>query len=198
MKINILFLMLILVLVSGCIAESLNTDYNLNIGDTGITKDEIEITATEYKFVDHFEKKIMNDKIIKHYPPEGAKFLIIYLKVTNVGLVETPTDTISFNRLSSDVNTPILLYAGNEIKANDNIAYGASDSYSDKIYYRTSSLLTTYDLFVNFDDNYNPKFGGYGKAYPNVTKEGWMAFSVPANIDLSETKLQIHGLKWSF
>ena len=197
MKINILFLMLILVLVSGCIAESLNTDYNLNIGDTGITKDEIEITATEYKFVDHFEKKIMNDKIIKHYPPEGAKFLIIYLKVTNVGLVETPTNTISFNRFSSDVDTPTLLYAGNEIKANDNIAYGVSGSDSEKIYY-SSGLLTIYDLFVNNDDDYNPKFKGYGKAYPNVTKEGWMAFSVPANINLSETKLQIHGLKWSF
>ena len=191
MKINILFLMLILVLVSGCITE------NLNIGDNGITKDDIEITVTEYKFVDHFEQKVINDKINKYYPPEGAKFLIIYLKVTNVGLVETPTNTISFNRFSSDVDTPTLLYAGNEIKANDNIAYGVSGSDSEKIYY-SSGLLTIYDLFVNNDDDYNPKFKGYGKAYPNVTKEGWMAFSVPANIDLSETKLQIHGLKWSF
>jgi hypothetical protein len=188
--------MLILVLVSGCIAESLNTNNNLNIGDTSITKDDIEITVTEYKFVDHFEKIVINNKITKCYPPEGAKFLIIYLKVTNVGLVETPTDTISFNRFSSD--TPTLLYAGNEIKATNNIAYGASDSYSEKIYYSSASLLTTYDLFVNLDDDYKPKFTGYGKAYPNVTKEGWIAFSVPANIDLSETELQIHGLKWSF
>ena len=197
MKINILFLMLILVLVSGCITESLNTNNNLNIGDTGITKDDIEITVTEYKFVDHFEQKAINDKINKYYPPEGAKFLIIYLKVTNVGLVETPTNTISFNRFSSDVDTPTLSYAGNEIKASDNIAYGVSGSSSEKIYY-SLGLLTIYDLFVNNDDDYNPKFKGYGKAYPNVTKEGWMAFSVPVNIDLSETKLQIHGLKWSF
>lgn len=197
MKINILFLMLILVLVSGCITESLNINNNLNIGDTGITKDDIEITVTEYKFVDHFEQKAINDKINKYYPPEGAKFLIIYLKVTNVGLVETPTNTISFNRFSSDVDTPTLSYAGNEIKANDNIAYGVSVSSSEKIYY-SLGLLTIYDLFVNNDDDYNPKFKGYGKAYPNVTKEGWMAFSVPANIDLSETRLQIHGLKWSF
>lgn len=197
MKNNILFLMLILVLVSGCITESLNTNNNLNIGDTGITKDDIEITVTEYKFVDHFEQKVINDKINKYYPPKGAKFLIIYLKVTNVGLVETPSNTISFNRFSSDVDTPTLLYAGNEIKANDNIAYGVSGSSSGKIYY-SLGFLTICDLFVNNDDDYNPKFGGYGKAYPNVTKEGWMAFSVPANIDLSETKLQIHGLKWSF
>ena len=197
MKINILFLMLILVLVSGCITESLNINNNLNIGDTGITKDDIEITVTEYKFVDYFEQKAINDKINKYYPPEGAKFLIIYLKVTNVGLVETPTNTISFNRFSSDVDTPTLSYAGNEIKANDNIAYGVSGSSSEKIYY-SLGLLTIYDLFVNNDDDYNPKFKGYGKAYPNVTKEGWMAFSVPANIDLSETRLQIHGLKWSF
>lgn len=190
--------MLILVFTSGCITENLSIGTSLSIGDTSTTEDDIEITVTEYKFVDYFEQKSIYNKVSKSYPPEGAKFLILYLKVTNVGAVETPSNTISVSMLSFDSSdTPKLLYAGNEIKANsNNIKYGVSDSYSDKIFY--GLYMNTNDLFLTSDDNYNPKFKGYGKEYPNVTKEGWMAFSVPANIDLSETKLEIHGLKWIF
>ncbi|WP_321431136.1 hypothetical protein [uncultured Methanolobus sp.] len=201
MDFKILVLLLIVVGMSGCITEDLaSTD--LVIGDTAITSDDIEISVSEYKFVDHFEQKAINDKINKYYPPDGAKFLLVYLKVTNVGEVETPSNTVSLSMFSFDseeVDTPKLLYAGNEIKANkNNIAYGVSDSYSDKIYYGVLGSLNTHDLFLTVDRSYNPKFEGYGTAYPNVTKEGWVAFTVPAGIDLSQTKIEIHGLKWSF
>lgn len=188
--------MLSLVAMSGCIEDDSNI---LSIGDTGTTKDDIEITVTEYKLVDSFEKMNAFNKPVYYYPPEGAQFLLVYLKVTNVGTAETPSETISFDKTpfsSSDVDTPKLLYSGNEIEANNNIiTYRSSDSYSDKIY--TISSVNTHDLFLLVGNGYDPKFRGYGSVYPDVTKEGWIAFSVPKNTDLSETHIEVHGLTWA-
>jgi hypothetical protein len=180
MKIHILLIVLILVAISGCIVNGLNVNNNLNLGEAGITKDDIEITVTEYKFVDYFEYPIINNQVQQYYPPEGAKFLLIYMKVTNIGSVEAPSDTILLTVDQED--TPTILYAGTKIVSNE-----------FKMVERN-----VYQIFSHYGDDYSPQFAGYGSEYPNVTKEGWIMFIVPANIDLSKTELEIHGLKWEF
>ncbi|WP_305064572.1 hypothetical protein [Methanococcoides sp.] len=198
-RIKLFFLCIVISLIalSGCIEEDSNI---LSIGNTGFTGDSLEITVADYKLVDSFETMNAFNKPIYYYPPEGAQFLLVYLEATNVGTDKTPSDTITLNKdliSSSDVDTPILSYSGNNLEANDNIIlYRSSDSYSDKIY--SVSSINTHYLFALFDKNHEPKFKGYGNVYPNITKEGWIAFSVPNNIDLTETHIKVHGLTWAF
>lgn len=196
MKLFALCVALSLVAMSGCIEDDSNM---LSIGETGTTEDDIEITVMEYKLIDSFDNMNAFNKPIHYYPPEGAQFLLVYLKVTNIGTSKTPSGVISVQRDpigSSDPDTPILTYSGNEIKANSNIiTYRSSDSYSDKIYSVAST--NTQDIFLIIGDGYDPKFRGYGNIYPDVTKEGWIAFSVPKNINLSETDIEVHGLTWT-
>ncbi|ABE51928.1 hypothetical protein [Methanococcoides burtonii] len=197
--IELFFLCIVISLIalSGCIEEDSNI---LSISDTGFTGDSLEINVVDYKLVDSFETMNVPNKPVYYYPPEGAQFLLVYLEVTNVGTDKTSSDTITLSKdliSSSNGDTPILSYSGNNLEANDNIiVYRSSDSYSDIIY--SISSINTHYLFSLVDKNHEPKFKGYENVYPEVTKEGWIAFLVPHNIDLTEIYIKVHGLTWAF
>lgn len=173
------------------VADKLNLNKNLNIGETGISEDSIQVSVTNYK-VDGY---LTGEENYNYYPPDGAEFLLIYLKVTNIGQVKTPTDTVSIFPLKKD--TPKIIYVENEIVSNG-IDFINLNMLNEKTGRKVTTQVTECNLYLMADEEYSPMFPGYGSEYPNVSKEGWMVFVVPANIDLAQAELEIHGLKWNF
>ena len=143
------------------------TNSYLSTEEVGRT-DNLEITIKDVKLSDS-NGKFENGKPL--LAPNGAKYLFIFIEVTNIGKVRTSEHTVQayrdpFGKLGMSWSAPKLYYAENEMP---NLLYVSE---------------------------YEPDWRGYGAQYPGVTKEGWIGFEVPAEIELNETILEIHGLKW--
>ena len=120
-------------------------------------------------------------------PPTGAAFLFIYLKVENVGKTKE-----SFPRWLSpfhDLGCPDV--RRNEISLNyagESMDFHLIEYWNGKWRMKEKGK----------DNPFSPPYTwcSFNTVYPGEVKEGWIAFEVPAGIELEDTTLNIRGLVW--
>lgn len=192
-------------------------DSKMNIGDSGISNKDIEISVDYYSLDDEIKyssEYFGNEGYLKS--PDGATFLMIHLTAENIGDTISDKNTIIVNphtvaiweygnevkgenvdilgvfvkateSYPTNPDSPYLIYKGNKIGIEETSALAVNDCVTEKFYYNSYTI-----------DKYSPVFDDFGATYPNVVKQGWMMFIVPANIDLSQTTLNIENLEWKF
>lgn len=156
----------------------------LSVGETGVV-DEVAVTLERYVIVDNYtisspysefieevaggHKRIRRWTEIKE-PPEGAKFVMIYVTVKNVGSVKKEFPS------AKDFS---LYYKGTGIDRN----------IIDYWVLKTPQIPQE-ETYVEGYPRYSPE------KYPNTSVEGWISFIVPAGIELKETTLKVWNLVW--
>jgi len=155
------------VIFAGCVEESPSTPTvaptltpptELSLGDSVIINN-ISFAVVEYEFADSF----IDDSNRTQSSKEGAKFLLLYVKATNIG------DVAQYIPENHDVS---ILYKGTEITHYKVYWY----------YYLKSEKRELYAYTL---------IGGFEKIYPDVTEEGWILFEVPEGINLSQAKIRV-------
>ena len=153
------------VIFAGCVEEppsaptvapTLTPPTELSLGDSVIINN-ISFAVVEYEFADSF----MDDSNRTQSSKEGAKFLLLYVKATNIG------DVAQYIPGNHDVS---ILYKGTEITHYKVYWY----------YYLKSEKRELYAYTL---------IGGFEKIYPDVSEEGWILYEVPKNIDMSQAKI---------
>ncbi|HJH25646.1 MAG TPA: hypothetical protein C5S37_02485 [Methanophagales archaeon] len=160
--------------------ETVTQKTELSLGESAIL-DDIEFTVVRFEERHEYEyehESFFNESIIINetvYPPEGAKFLWVYVIAKNVGEVarEVPDSLYDIK----------MLYKGEEISTQ----YLVGSEFTRK--------REIYDSSGMFSD----------PLYPGVTDEGWILFEVPEGIDLSQAKIHVESptnykknVTWSF
>ena len=153
------------VIFAGCVEEPPSATTvtptpptELSLGDSVIVND-ISFVVIKYEFADRFIDEYNNTNI----PNEGAKFLWLYAKVTNIG------EVAQYIPESYDVS---ILYKGTEI---------TRYRVGGRFYLESKEReMYAYELM-----------GGFGKIYPDVSEEGWIIYEVPKNIDMSQAKIRV-------
>ncbi|WP_319506909.1 hypothetical protein [uncultured Methanolobus sp.] len=198
---------------------SINTDSRMYIGESGISHKDMKISMDYYSLDNKVEYTsdswgLSNKGVLSS--PEGAAFLMIHLTAENIGDTISDKNTIIVNpdtvakweygnevkgenvdvwgvsvkateSYPTNPDCPYLIYNGNKIGIEETSALAINDCVTEKFYYNSYTM-----------DKYSPVFDDFGARYPNVVKQGWMMFIVPANIDLSQTTLNIQNLEWKF
>jgi hypothetical protein len=130
----------------------------LSLEDSVIVND-ISFVVVKYEFADRFIDEYNNTNL----PNEGAKFLWLYVKATNIG------EVAQYIPESYDVS---ILYKGTEI---------TRYRVGGRFYLESKEReMYAYELM-----------GGFGKIYPDVSEEGWIIYEVPKNIDMSQAKIRV-------
>jgi len=130
----------------------------LSLGDSVIVNN-ISFAVVEYEFADSFIDEFNQTQSSN----EGAKFLWLYVKATNIG------DVAQYIPENHDVS---ILYKGTEITRYKVGGYHYLKSKEREMY--------AYALV-----------GGFEKIYPDVSEEGWIIYEVPKNIDMSQAKIRV-------
>ena len=139
----------------------------LSIGETGET-DGLSVTLSKVELNEGYSYNTWSGSAIEE-PPEGAKFLFLYIKVENTGKVKERFPCSSSDRF----------FGGNDIALD----------YAD-------TTMPQHQLKPSPD--YTPVYSvHYGdERYPGLSEEGWIAFEVPAGIELDETTFTIRDVGW--
>jgi hypothetical protein len=165
--------LLILIIVL-CLAVG----YPNSLGSSKIFPNGMSVNVEKWKFTDSFYADYWVSpnlyQKIATIPPEGAKFLWVYIIVENKG--DLPKNIPRYNGVE-------LLYKGEILDPSDP---------SDKIYCEWNNGKTI-DVY-----------GGYGylydsdgeEIYPGVKREDWVYYEVPQNFHPEDTRIVIWGEEW--
>jgi len=139
----------------------------LSIGESGET-DGLSMTLVKGELNEGYSYQMGLGSAIEA-PPEGAKFLFLYIKVENIGKVEERFPCSSTDRF----------FGGNDIA----------------LYYADTKMPHhQVKLSLDYTPVYSVRYGD--ERYSGLSEEGWIAFEVPAGIELDETTLKIKDLVW--
>ncbi|RZN37912.1 MAG: hypothetical protein EFT35_05485 [Methanophagales archaeon ANME-1-THS] len=139
----------------------------LSIGETGET-DGLAVTLVKGALNDGYSYNTWSGSAIEP-APSGAKFLFLYIKIENIGKVKERFPCSSTDRF----------FGGNEIG----------------LYYADTKMPPHQ---IKPSPDYTPLYSvRYGdERYPGLSEEGWIAFEVPAGIELDETTFKIRDVGW--
>jgi hypothetical protein len=139
----------------------------LSIGETGET-DGLSMTLVKGELNEGYSYNTWSGSAIEA-PSEGAKFLFLYIKVENIGKVKERFPCSSTDRF----------FGGNDIA----------------VYYADTKMPQHQ---IKPSPDYTPVYSvRYGdERYPGLSEEGWIAFEVPAGIELDETTFKIRDVGW--
>jgi len=155
--------------------------FGLSIGDTGVVN-EIAVTLVKCEIVDSYQYAYTWGDIETITPSTGAKFLFAYIKVENVGKVKKTFPKWSWRSY--------FLQSG-ESPIEISLSYGGELMEPHWIVCPSRGLSA----------EQHPYFPHYSwsddSVYPGISEEGWVAFEVPAGIELDETTFKIRGLVWN-
>ena len=163
----LIFVVVISVFSHGCVEQQstppTTQKAELSLGQTALL-DDIAFTVVKFEERDRIHKYRFGGDIT---PSEGAKFLFIYVKAKNIG--EVP---ISVPDESLDI---VMIYKGGEIRP-------------EYQFHQSEFVCPT---FESFQPLYHKLYDE--KLFPNVTKEGWILFEVPKEIDLPHAEIRVNS-----
>ena len=160
--------------------------FGMPVNETGVA-DDVAITLVTYEVIDSY-KYATKSGVETVTPPEGAKFLVAYIKVENIGKVKT-----TLPRWSTPLdNEWIGPFTRNEIS----LHYEGTSLDPHWLCDTVESQGHSWDDIVKYP--LAPPYKRVCKEdiYPGSSVDGWIAFVVPAGIDPEQTKLKIRGVTW--
>lgn len=174
MKIIIISVLLLIVSSLGCIDEISDKTYPLNneISDKTYHLNDEVIIKNQLSVI--IEDAVMYEDIYDRYgskiTPEGAKLLMIYVRVENIA----------------------------ETKNTVNIHsswWGQGDSNTLNVFYGDIQMTPSYRE-PNWDWRVNPSFSAYGYHYPGIVSKGWFSVEIPVNIEMKDLILKCGEYSW--
>jgi hypothetical protein len=160
--------------------------FGMPVNETGVA-DDVAITLVTSEVIDSY-KYATNSGVETVNPPEGAKFLVAYIKVENVGKVKTTLPRWS-KPLDNDWIGP---FTRNEIS----LHYDGTSLDPHWLCDTVESRGHSWDRIKKYPMSPPYKRVCKEDIYPGSSVEGWIAFVVPAGIDLEQTTLKIRGVRW--
>jgi hypothetical protein len=160
--------------------------FGLPVNETGMA-DDVAITLVTHEVIDSY-KYATKSGVETVTPPEGAKFLVAYIKVENVGKVKT-----TLPRWSTPLdNEWIGPFTQNEIS----LHYEGTSLDPHWLCDTVESQGHSWDDVTKYPMSPPYKQVCTEDIYPGSSVEGWIAFVVPAGIELEQTTLKIRGVTW--
>lgn len=141
--------------------------FRLAIGETG-ESDGLSITLVKGELNEGYSYNTWSGSALE-VPTTGAKFLFLYIKVENIGKVKKRFPCSSTDKF----------FGGNDIA----------------VYYADTKMPQHQ---IKPSPTYTPVYSvRYGEErYPGLSEEGWIAFEVPAGIELDKTTVKIRNVVW--